>query len=1311
MSWKRVIPWIFGGLAVLAMVLLVAGSFILRSQKFHDYVLKTVAEKANQATGGRVELGSYSVQLSPIAVTVDRIVVHGSEPAGALPLFQADRLQIGLKIVSLFRRKIDLRALQLERPVVNLIVDKAGRSNIPIPPNASKSQGSTNIWDLGIQHVLLENGAVYYNQQLTPLTAELRDLATRVDYNSIGQRYDGSLSYARGRLQMRGYRPLAHSLQAKFNANPAGANLESLTLSLGASRATLKATLSNYAQPSLSADYHVFLHTADFRAALGNPSLPEGDVELNGSLHYQDVPGRPMLDTASLRGQLFSRALDVSTPQLRSRISSLRADYALANNTLDVRRLQADLLGGRLLADLTVRDVAGTRTSELRASLQRVSLDAARRALRNTSASVPLAGTLGADAVARWHGAMQDLLADLNGSIAAQTTGSAARAGSVPVSGTFHAVYDAPHSLITVRQTQLRTPGTVVTANGTLGSRSNLLVNASTSNLHGLVTLAAALQKPAPGKPVSPPPNIAGAATLNARVQGSMNRPQITGQLAAQNLQVEDTRWKSLNVGLAASPSRLELHDGTLVSAVKGNVHFALSVGLRNWAYAPSSPLSANVAVNQLPSAMLARAARVNTPITGDLSARINVHGSQNSPFGNGWVQLSKASLMDFAITQMTLRFQGNGDAIQSNLQLNSPAGNAATDLTFHPRTQAYVVRFSAPQVNLDKIPRMQQMQVAGVLSVSAQGQGTLKDPQLNLSAVIPRLSLRQKPVSNVKLNLAVAQQRANINLDSDIAQAYVRARGTVALTGDKQSDLRLDTSGIALGALLATYAPGQSTSKLNGDFELHATASGPLAQPRLMQAHLEIPRLALQYQQYQLSEVAPIRADYSSGMLRLQPAELRGTNTVLKLEGAIPVNSTAPASFSANGSVDLAILQMFTTGISSSGKVNLAVHGAGPTSAPGIRGQITIVDASFASSSAPIGVSHLNSTLAVSNTRISVQQFTADSGGGTLTATGFIDYRPALAINLGLQGKGIRILYPDGVRTVISSNLQLVGDASSSSLTGRVLLNSLSFTPSFDLSTLTSLSGGEGSSSPPSAFEQNMKLNVNLQSAGEFQATSSQVSLAGLMNLRLIGTAANPVIVGRADLTSGEMFFMNRRYEIQRAVMTFNNPNRTVPDLNVVVTTVVNQYNVNITLRGTPDRLETSYVSDPPLPPVDVINLIARGQTTEEQAASPGNLGANQLIASGLAGQVGGTLQKLTGISSLQIDPTIGGNNTNPGARLAIQQRVTKNFFFTFATDVTSTQDETVQLEYQFNPRWSASAVRDQYGNMGVDAKFHTRF
>ena len=85
--------------------------------------------------------------------------------------------------------------------------------------------------------------------------------------------------------------------------------------------------------------------------------------------------------------------------------------------------------------------------------------------------------------------------------------------------------------------------------------------------------------------------------------------------------------------------------------------------------------------------------------------------------------------------------------------------------------------------------------------------------------------------------------------------------------------------------------------------------------------------------------------------------------------------------------------------------------------------------------------------------------------------------------------------------------------------------------------------------------------------------------------------------------------------------------------------------------------------------------------------------------------------MQKLGGISSLQIDPTLGGNNRNPSARVAIQQRVTKNLLFTFSTDVSEPGSETVQGEYQLNKRWSVSAQRDQLGGVSVDGKYHTRF
>jgi hypothetical protein len=117
-------------------------------------------------------------------------------------------------------------------------------------------------------------------------------------------------------------------------------------------------------------------------------------------------------------------------------------------------------------------------------------------------------------------------------------------------------------------------------------------------------------------------------------------------------------------------------------------------------------------------------------------------------------------------------------------------------------------------------------------------------------------------------------------------------------------------------------------------------------------------------------------------------------------------------------------------------------------------------------------------------------------------------------------------------------------------------------------------------------------------------------------------------------------------------------------------------------------------------LPPIDIINLIARGTTTE---GAPQSFGANTVLAQGLShveSTVGSNISKLTGISGLQIDPMIGGNNSNPSARIGIQKRVTKNFIFSFSTDVTQPQSEIVQGEYQLNKRWSLTPQKTTCGS-----------
>jgi translocation and assembly module TamB len=287
-------------------------------------------------------------------------------------------------------------------------------------------------------------------------------------------------------------------------------------------------------------------------------------------------------------------------------------------------------------------------------------------------------------------------------------------------------------------------------------------------------------------------------------------------------------------------------------------------------------------------------------------------------------------------------------------------------------------------------------------------------------------------------------------------------------------------------------------------------------------------------------------------------------------------------------------------------------------------------------------------------------------------------------------------------------------GTLDSSLLSGQVTVDRVSFTPDFDLSTFVGQFSGDSVPAPSQGFADNLRLNVALRTASELNVVSRTLSIQGDANLRVIGTAANPVIVGRANLTSGDLIMLGNRYIIDGGTIAFVNTVQTQPVVNLQATTTIQQYNISLRFQGPLDRLRTNYTSDPALSSADIINLLAFGKTQEAQAAQPqpGNLGAESLIASQVTGQVTNRLQKVAGISQLSVDPVLAGyGNQTPGARVTIQQRVTSKIFVTFATDVTSTQNTAVQVEYHLNRKWSVSGTRDQNGGFGLDGRYHKDF
>jgi len=1316
MAWKTKLGWIAISLVALVVVLVIAGYVVFRSQRFHDYVLAKLQQQASEATGGQVQIQNFALRMSSLTAEAYGITIHGSEPKSRPPLVQADQLTVRLKIVSLLRKKIDLNEIILRHPVVNLLIRKDGSTNLPTPPK-SNSNDSTNPFDLGIQHLLLSNGEIYYNDVKTPLDAELHDVQLELKSEFASKGYDGTLSYREGRLQYGDRKSLPHGLKASFNVTPSEFTLKPLVLTVASSTILLEGNVQNYSSPSVHGSYNITIHPQDFRPVLSNSSIPTGEVTLAGSLRYQYAANVSPLRTVVLDGQLNSRELAVDSPDLRTVIRNARGEFKLTNGNLDAHGLAAELLGGRLTATATVQHLDTSPVSRVHTSLQAISLSAAKAALRTANLNqIPIEGQIDGAADAAWVGSVQNVKAHSDIGLKATLASTAAGSARIPLDGSFHLSYDGRSSLATSTNTFVRTPQTRVDIHGSAGKKLNLTVQARAADLRELDSLAAAFQtsgaqtstKTTPPKSI----NLAGAAEAQVVLEGSMNDPHIRGEVNARNLQVEDTQWRSLQLGLQASKSRVSIQDGSLVSARQGYVNFAFSSSLSNWNYLPSSPINVQLTSRGLAINELLQVAKLDYPVSGNLSVDVSMHGSQLKPMGSGSVRLAQAKVYGQPLQQFSVQFQGNGDEINSSLDVSTPAGSAKANLLFNPKSKGYQVQLDAPGIKLAQLQPVQErnLGVAGVLTATATGRGTLDDPQLTATVQIPQLQIRQASVSGIKADLNVGNHKAQLALDSEVAQTFVQARGTVDLSDGYYTRATLDTKGLPIEGLLALYAPAKSNGP-RGILEVHASAEGPLNDKTRMQAQVVIPTLKADYQGLQVGNTRPIRIRYANSIVALDPTEIAGTDTTLRLEGQLPLQGRAPVTLSAVGTVDMQLLRFFEPDVQSSGKVLLDVRGTGATAHPELQGQLRMQNVSFITPDAPLGLQNLNGVLDVSNDQVNITQLTGEAGGGQILARGVIGYRPQLRMNVALQAKSVRIRYQDAIRTVLESDLNLVGTSESSALNGRVLIDSLSFTPNFDLASLAGQVQSGPESAPSEGMAQKLKLNIVVQTARDLNLTSSAVSLQGQANLRVIGTAADPVIVGRTEFTGGDIFLMNKRYQIERGIIEFSNPNRTEPVLNVLLTTTINQYNLSLTFLGPLDKMQTNYVSDPQLPTADIINLIARGQTTQQAAAAPSNFGASSLLAQGAASQVSGGLQKLAGLSSLSIDPTLGGNDSNPGARVAMQKRITSGFLFTFATDVTSTQREIIQGEYQFNKRWSASVTRDENGGFAVDGKYRKRF
>ncbi len=447
------------------------------------------------------------------------------------------------------------------------------------------------------------------------------------------------------------------------------------------------------------------------------------------------------------------------------------------------------------------------------------------------------------------------------------------------------------------------------------------------------------------------------------------------------------------------------------------------------------------------------------------------------------------------------------------------------------------------------------------------------------------------------------------------------------------------------------------------------------------------------------------------------------GEGTDFSAHGSVQLTGERALDLTADGHLDLKLLSSITPDFSSSGLVTMNLTIGGTLADPLPQGRFQVSGGSLSYAGLPSGLSELNGSFLFTRDRIRIETLTARTGGGTLDLKGDATYfNQQLNFNLTAIGKDVRLRYPPGVSSTADSELHWIGTRYASTVSGDVSINKMAVTPGFDFSAYLQRSGQFSAITPASSPLNNVKLDIHVVTAPELQMRTAIARLSGDADLRIRGSLGRPAVLGRVDIIEGQATFHGTRFTLERGDITFANPVAIEPQLNLQATTHVRNYDLNITLTGTPNHgLNLNYRSEPPLPKSDIIALLALGRTNEESAQLQEQSGqgvfsdqASALILNQALNDTNSNrFQRLFGASNIKIDPQGLSTETNPTARgpqVTIEQGFANNISLTYSTNVSQSSQQIIQGEYYFNRNVSVVGTRDQNGVVSFDLRIRRR-
>jgi translocation and assembly module TamB len=1344
-------------------------AWYVTTDSFQQRVRRRVVASVEKMTGGRVELGELHTTPFRLRVDARNVTIHGHEAPDQAPFLHIDRLQAEMKIISLLSTTVGLHSLALDHPVVHVITYPDGSTNAPAPHvTASDENALEQLVALSVTHIAVERGELLWEDKKVPFEFDAHDMALLLNYSLLRRRYEAHVAAGSVATRVQDYPLFVWRADASLILGREHADINMLTLISGKSEIQFTGGVRDFHNPQLSGNYHGQAELSEIAALLLQPQIRKGVAQFQGKATWN-------LQTFLTDGTLEVINVEWSNPKVSMRNGRINAGYSLTPERLHLSAIKANLLGGDLHGDADVVNWQTSLVTSLKSSVENSverSLEPTPAKRRHKVAKVPLETLQHGTVHLQLSGfpllpALQLLSSkklpldrlNLNGSASGTVdmvwVGSIKEAethlglgivppsrpvaGEIPVLGQIFGVYRGSRDELEMSQLHLTTPSSEISANGNLAATSSLRFTVTSHNLREWTPLLEA----AYGSP-NLPFTVHGWASLSGSASGKLSDFSISGNLevydfdtalpATERVSARVVHWDALTTAVQYSSHHFSARNGSLLHG-HALAHFDASAALTNSSFEDNDPFTFHFDLRSADVAELARWAGATQPIAGTLNIAATFSGTRAHPHGDGHLEVRNGSVYRVVVPLLKSDLRLDDDELQFNniettvfdAPLSGSAAVSTAKLTLSNRLSSksallkteFHLNLSGRNFDLAHLPRLQTSRFAtdGKADFTLRASGTIDEPSIEAHFHLKDLAFDQERAGDFYLDAVTQGRELTLNAHSDFDKADLTIQGSVELEHDFPADLNLAFHNLDVNPLLRIYLPGKITGQSPLEGKLHVR--GPLRAPRDLMASAEFQSFSVEVAHVKVQSVGPIRFEVADQSVLIENLHLAGSGTDFTAHGRAHLSGLQELDLRVDGSVNLTLLQSLSPKILARGNVGVNLTATGTISDPVLQGRLEVKDTFVSHNDFPSGLSDLNGVLIFDRNRFQIEKLSGTTGGGTIALTGSATYHSGLLqLDFGATAKGVRLRYPPGVSSTANGDLRLTGTSNAALLTGDVLVTKLAVTPGFDFGAYIEKSKQSIVLTGSDSLQSRLKLDVHVTTTPELQMQTAVARLSGNADLRVRGTADRPAILGRVEVLEGEVTFNGTKYKLERGDVTFSNPARTQPVIDLQATTRVRDYDITVQFRGdasVTNGLKVTWQSEPQLPEADVIALLALGRTQEESAAanSSGGFGfggeaSNLLINQALNSTVNSRLQRLFGASRVKIDPQGLASDTAVvrGPQVTVEQQVANNLTLTYSTNVTVSNQQIIQVEYNITRNVSIVALRDWNGVVSFDFK-----